>query len=113
MKEIEKYIKKFPPEAKKKVLQLREIIQKAAPKTTEEVEHGAIAVKSKEEYIVWYSCSRRKVSLFPKATTIEKFKEDLKDYKITKGTIEFPLEEALPVDLISKIVKYRIKETIK
>jgi uncharacterized protein YdhG (YjbR/CyaY superfamily) len=59
---------------------------------------------------VWFAAFAKHCSLFPTASVIEKFKSELKDYTISKGTIQFPTDKPLPAALVKKIVKARIEE---
>ena len=58
--------------------------------------------------VVWYAAFTDHCSLFPTAAVIEKFKNDLKPYRIAKGTIQFPVDKPLPASLLKKIVKARL-----
>ncbi|HMV41500.1 MAG TPA: DUF1801 domain-containing protein [Leptospiraceae bacterium] len=113
MNEIDKYIKKFPAEVGKKVAHLREIVKKVAPKAKEVYEHKVIAFTIKDDYLIWYGVYRNRLCIFPKSETIEKFRSELDGIIVTKGTIEFQASKPLPVDLITRILKYRLKELSK
>jgi uncharacterized protein YdhG (YjbR/CyaY superfamily) len=59
---------------------------------------------------VWFAAFSDHCSLFPTASVIKAFKKELKDYRISKGTIQFPVDKPLPADLVKKMVKARIAE---
>ena len=59
---------------------------------------------------MWYAAFSDHCSLFPTASVIKRFKEDLKDYKVSKGTIHFAVDKALPATLLKKMVKARLAE---
>ena len=61
-----------------------------------------------DEVLVWYAAFANHVSLFPKSGVLEAFKDELADFKTAKGTIQFPLDQPLPITLIKRIVKTRV-----
>jgi len=63
--------------------------------------------------LVWFAAHTNHVGFYPKATPIEVFKEELADYKCSRGAIQFPFKKQIPFDLITKIVKFRVKENLE
>jgi uncharacterized protein YdhG (YjbR/CyaY superfamily) len=87
---------------------MREAIRSVVPaETTEIVSHRIPAFKHRR-VLVWYAAFAQHCSLFPTSAVIEQFRDELKRYKTSKGTIQFPLGEKLPIALIQKIVKARV-----
>ncbi len=107
---ITKYINAQPKIAQPFLKQLRAIIQEAAPKAEEKISWGMPAFMYHGQ-LVLFAAFKDHYSLFPaNATLIATMKNDLKAYKTSKGTIQFSYDKPLPVTLIKKIVKMRVKE---
>ena len=103
----------FLPEHTREIMQsLRKAIREAAPAASEIISYKMPAFKM-NNILVWYGAFKNHVGFFPTAEAIEVFKKELSEYKTSKGTIQFPLDEPLPLSLIKKIVKHRIKEVQK
>lgn len=110
-KTVEEYVAAVPELSQSTFDQLRAVVRAAAPPdATEIVSYGIPALKT-HRVLVWYAAFSRHCSLFPKNSVIEKFKNELKDYSTSKGTIQFPLNKPLPTVLIKKIVKARVAES--
>jgi uncharacterized protein YdhG (YjbR/CyaY superfamily) len=89
---------------------MRAAIRAAAPpEATETISYRIPAVRY-NGVLVWFAAFSKHCSLFPTSSVIEKFKNELKGYTISKGTIQFPTSKPLPASLIKKIVKARIEE---
>lgn len=106
------YLKALPKDRQARFLQLHEIILKAAPKLEIGISYQMPCLKM-EGIVLYYACFEKHVSLFPYSKTIEAFSDSLKDYKTSKGTIQFSNQQPLPKQLITAIVKYRLKEHVK
>jgi uncharacterized protein YdhG (YjbR/CyaY superfamily) len=104
---IDEYLHKFPKESVSRMQMLRKTIHKIAPKAQEAFSYGVPAFKLNGNTIM-YAAFKKHIGLYPDPETIKKFKKDLKGYEQSKGTIKFPLDEPLPIALISKIVKYKL-----
>src|SRR5690348_14241108 len=78
------------------------------PDASETISYGIPAFK-RNRVLMWYGAFANHCSLFPTAEVIDDFKEELKAYKVSKGTIQFPLDKPLPTTLIQRIVKARVK----
>ena len=107
-KTVDEYLAAVPQSARNMLEKLRLVIRSAVPKDAIEVISYAIPAFRKEKIIVWYAAFSDHCSLFPTAAVIEEFKDDLKNYTISKGTIQFPLDKPLPSVLIKRIVKARL-----
>ena len=106
---VDEYISTFPPKTKKALKEIRSGIQQAAPNAEEAISYNIPAFKL-HGMLVWYAGYKEHIGLYPRVNVIQVFKKELTDYKLSKGTIQFPLDQPLPVDLITRIVKYRIAE---
>lgn len=106
---VDQYISTFPPKTKKFLNEIRSAIQKVAPGAEEAISYNMPAFRF-YGMLVWYAGYNEHIGLYPKPDVIKVFKKELTDYKLSKGTIQFPLDQPLPIDLITRIVKYRIAE---
>src|SRR5712675_2330497 len=95
-KNVDEYLADVPEPARSTLNKIRAAIRSAVPaEATECISYGIPAFKHKGS-LVWYAAFSNHCSLFPTASVIETFKEDLKDYKVSKGTIHFPVNKPLP-----------------
>jgi uncharacterized protein YdhG (YjbR/CyaY superfamily) len=105
----EEYIGIFPPPVRKTLNGLRKAILAAAPKATERISYGMPAFHQGET-LVYFAAYKNHIGFYPTSSGIRVFKEDLKAYKTSRGTVQFPVDEPLPLKLIQKIVRFRVKE---
>ncbi len=110
-KTSDEYIDQQPENARNLLRQLRQIIKKAAPEAEEVISYQMPAFKF-HGMLVYYAAFKNHYSLFPMTKTLEVFKENLKGYETTKGTIHFSYGKPLPVKLIKEIVQFRVKENM-
>ncbi|NLR68929.1 DUF1801 domain-containing protein [Chitinophaga varians] len=108
-KTTDEYLATVPETSLQKAREIREIIRKAVPKATEVISYNIPAFKL-NKVLVWFAAYKSHVGFYPGGTAINVFQDDLTGYKTSKGAIQFPLDEPLPVSLINKIIKYRIKD---
>jgi len=106
---IEEYISSFPKETQALLEQVRETIRKAAPTASEVISYQMPAYKL-NGILVWFAAYSKHIGFYPGASGIEAFKKELSIYKGAKGSVQFPLDKPLPLELISKIVLFRIHE---
>jgi uncharacterized protein YdhG (YjbR/CyaY superfamily) len=105
----DEYIAAYPADVQKRLQQIREIIKKAVPQAQEVISYAMPAYKI-NSVLVYFAGWDKHIGFYPGAGAIAHFKEDLSVYKGAKGSIQFPLDEPLPADLITRIVAYRVKE---
>jgi uncharacterized protein YdhG (YjbR/CyaY superfamily) len=105
--DIDKYISSFPGNTQVLLKVLRATIRKAAPDAEEVISYQMPAYKF-HGMLVYFAGHKNHIGFYPGTSGIEAFKKELTDYKWSKGTIQFPLDKELPLDLISRIVIYRI-----
>ena len=110
-KTVAEYLAGVPRPARSAVTKMRAAIRSAVPQDAEEVISYGIPAFKTNKVLVWFAAFSDHCSLFPTAAIIEKFKDQLKGYSRAKGTIHFPLNQPLPVTLIKKIVKARVKSS--
>ncbi len=107
---IDSYIAQFPKEVQSKLKQIKKIITTLAPKAEETISYGIPTFKLNGN-LVHFAAFKKHLGFFPTPSAIVKFKKELATYKTSKGSIHFPLDQTIPIELIQKIVKFRIKET--
>lgn len=108
---IDEFIAQYPKEVQEKLQAIRSVIRKAAPKAEEAISYGIPAFKLNGN-LIFFAAFTKHISIYPRPRTPE-FAKLLAPYKGGKGTIQFPLDEPLPMPLIRKIVKYRIAENLE
>ena len=103
------YIDQFPTPTQKLLKQLRATIKKAAPKATEKISYGMPAFVLNGN-LVYFAAYKKHIGFYPGPAGIVAFKDHLTKYKWSKGAIQFPLDQALPLGLVARIVKFRVKQ---
>jgi uncharacterized protein YdhG (YjbR/CyaY superfamily) len=106
---INDYIQSFPIEIQKNLLKLRALIQKAAPEAIEKISYEMPTFYLSGN-LVHFAAYKNHIGFYPTSSGIAEFTEELKDYKTSKGTVQFPINQPLPTELIQKIVKFRVNE---
>lgn len=104
---IDEYHQAYPKEIQEILQQLRQAILQAAPKATETISYGMPAFKL-NKVLVYYAVYKNHIGFYPTPKPIVHFKEDLISFKTSKGAIQFPINQKLPLALIKKIVKFRV-----
>jgi uncharacterized protein YdhG (YjbR/CyaY superfamily) len=105
---VDEYIARVPEPARSALEKMRAAIRTVVPReTTETISYRMPAFRHKV-VLIWYAAFTDHVSLFPTASVIEAFKDDLAAFKTAKGTIRFPADRPLPIALIKRIVKARV-----
>ena len=107
-KDVDSYIASFPPDIQTRMQSLRKTIKAAAPKAEELIIYGMMGYKYLG-MLVYFAGWQNHIGFYP-AGNLNAFTKELSDYKRSKGTIQFPLDKRMPLTLISKIVRYRVKE---
>src|SRR4030042_3201277 len=110
--EIDTFIAGFPKGTQKILEQLRSTIRKTAPGAEEKIAYG-IPTFTLHGNLVHFSAYKHHIGFYPTSSGIQAFKNELSDYKSAKGSVQFPLDKPLPLDLISKIVKFRVNENLE
>lgn len=112
-KTVDEYLAAVPEPARTTLNKMRAAIRSVVPKETSEVITYGIPGFRYKRMLVWYAAFADHCSLFPTAAVIAKFKEELKGYRISKGTIQFPLDKPLPAALLKRMIKMRLAESAK
>src|SRR5258708_3977025 len=103
------YISQFPPETQKVLEEIRALIRALAPEATETISYAIPTFDLNGKHLVQFAGYARHVGFYPTGSGIEAFKAELGSYKWWTGAVQFPLGEALPRDLIRRIVKFRVE----
>ena len=106
---VEEYIAQAPEGVREKLEEMRQCLRELTPDATESLKWG-IPAFSHERILYTYAGFKRHIGFYPTPDAIVAFEKELAGYKTAKGSIQFPLEKALPVGLIRKIARFRIKE---
>ena len=109
---IDDYIKQFTPEVQEKLEALRKVIKESATDATEKISYQMPAFYLHGN-LVYFAAFMHHIGFYPTSSGIEAFKDELSVYKGSKGSVQFPIDNPLPYDLIRRIVKYRVEENIK
>jgi uncharacterized protein YdhG (YjbR/CyaY superfamily) len=109
-KDVDEYLAGVPEPARSTLTKIRAAIRSVVPpEATETISYRIPAFKHKE-VLVWFAAFSDHCSLFPTAAVIETFKNELKGFFTSKGTIQFPTDKPLPTALVKKLVKARIAQ---
>lgn len=108
----DEYIAQFPPEIQAKLQDLRAAIKAAAPEAKEKISYGMPAF-DQNGVLVYFAAFKDHLSFFPTGSGRAAFGAELDRYPGGKGTVQLPLNEPLPLDLIARIVKYRVNENME
>ncbi len=106
---IDEYIFQFPLEIQDKLQMIRKVIKDCAPDAAEKISYQMPAFEL-NGILVYFAAFKNHISFFPTASGVAAFKEELLEYKGGRGTIQFPNSKAIPYELISRIVKFRVAE---
>lgn len=106
---IDAYIASFPQDIQKILQQVRATVRKAAPKAEEAIRY-AMPAFLQDGHLVLFAAFKNHIGFFPAPTGVASFKTALAPYKTGKGSVQFPLDQPMPVGLITNIVKYRIRK---
>jgi len=106
---IDEYIRSFPPEIQKLLNEVRGAIKATAPDAIEKISYH-IPTFYLNGNLVHFAAFKNHIGFYPTSSGISAFKDELKEYKSAKGSVQFPLDKPMPIALIKRIVKYRVGE---
>lgn len=109
---ISAYISQFPDAVQGKLNELRDLIHTLAPEATEKFSYQ-MPTFYLEGNLVHFAGYKNHIGFYPAPSGISAFEEEIKKYKYAKGSVQFPVDAPLPLDLITKIVKFRVDENLK
>ena len=108
---IDAYIEKYPIEIKEVLMELKEVILKAAPEATEKLSYQMPTFYLNGN-LVHFAVNKNHIGFYPSPSGIEAFAEQLKPYKTSKGAVQFSLGQPIPYAVVSEIVKFRVAENM-
>ncbi len=109
---IDEYIAGFPEDVQEILEKIRVTIRKAAPDAEETIKYQMPTFTLKGN-LVHFAAFKKHIGFYPVPSGIEEFKDELSVYEGGKGSVKFPLDKPIPFDLISRIVKFRVKENLE
>lgn len=111
-KSVTEYIAKHPKDVQAVLKRVRSIIRKALPKAEEVISYQIPACKLNGGTVIYFAGWKQHYSLYPAGDRlVAAFRDEIASYKVSKGTIRFPLSQPVPMKLIERIAKFRAKET--
>jgi uncharacterized protein YdhG (YjbR/CyaY superfamily) len=105
---IDEYIAGFPKEVQQKLESIRKLVRRLAPDAEEKISYQMPTFYLNGN-MVYFAAFKNHIGLFPTASGVRQFEKQLTKYKHAKGSIQFPMDEPLPLGLIEKIVNYKVK----
>jgi uncharacterized protein YdhG (YjbR/CyaY superfamily) len=106
---IDEYIAAYPPEIQTRLRAMRETIRAAAPDASEKISYGMPTFYF-EGNLVYFGVAKNHIGFYPTPNGIEAFQEELAPYKGGKGSAQFPHDQPLPLDLVTRITQYRMEQ---
>jgi uncharacterized protein YdhG (YjbR/CyaY superfamily) len=110
---VSDYIKSFPKSTQVILNQLRTVIKETAPQAEELIGYGMPAYKLNKKPLVYFAGYANHIGFYATPNGHAKFAKELSIYKQGKGSVQFPIDEPMPLGLIKKIVAFRVKENLK
>lgn len=108
---IDEYIVSCPVNVRGKLEEIRRIIKEAAPDAQEKISYNMPAFYQ-NGILVYFAASKDHLGFYPTGSGVEHFADELKSYKTSKGTIQLPYDKPLPVELIQRITRFRVGQTM-
>lgn len=113
MNDVERYISKFPPDVQKVLTTIRSCVQKLAPEAVESIAYGMPGYKLNRKPLIYFAAYKKHIGLYATPSGHAKFARELAKYKQGKGSVQFPLDQKIPFELIERIIKFRVTEVSK
>ncbi len=111
LQSIDEYIAAFPEEIRARLEEVRAAIRDAAPEAAERISYQ-MPTFALHGNLVHFAAHRNHLGFYPTPSGIEAFRDELSGYETSKGAVQFPLSEPIPLDLISRIVRFRVNENV-
>jgi uncharacterized protein YdhG (YjbR/CyaY superfamily) len=108
---IDAYIADFPPDVQDILEQMRRTIREAAPDAEEAISYQMPTFKLNGN-LVHFAAHKMHIGFYPTPSGVEAFRDELSAYKVSKGAIQFPIDQPMPLDLVRRIVEYRVEEDL-
>ena len=107
---VDNYIKSFPENVQELLKQIRTIIKENAPEAEESFAYQMPAYKTNGQPLIYFAGFKKHIGFYATPTGHAKFEKELSKYKQGKGSVQFPLDKPMPLNLITRIVKFRVEE---
>jgi uncharacterized protein YdhG (YjbR/CyaY superfamily) len=108
---IDEYIAGFPTDIQEKLHAMRATIHAAAPEATEKISYG-MPTFYQQGNVVHFAAFKNHIGFFPAPSGIERFAQEIGPFQTSKGTLQFPLTQPIPFDLVTKITEFRVQENL-
>lgn len=108
----DEYIAAFPPKTQRLLNQLRKTVKEVAPEAEELISYNMPAFKQ-AGILAYYAAYKNHIGFYPTAAPIEAFKDELTHYKTSRGAIQFPIEGGIPIELVKRIVRFKLDANLK
>jgi uncharacterized protein YdhG (YjbR/CyaY superfamily) len=113
-KDIDEYIARFPPDTQEILKEIRMTIKKVVPEAEETISYGIPTFNLDGTYLIYFAAYKNHIGFYPVPRAIEQVDKDFASYKTSgKGTIQFPLNKPMPLNLITKLVKFKVRENVE
>lgn len=110
---IDQYIHSFPSEVQNVLQTIRKTIQEAAPEAVEAISYQMPTFKLQGKNLVHFAAWKEHIGFYPTPRGLETFEKELATYNGAKGSVQFPLTQPMPLELIKKIVQFRVEDITK
>ena len=111
-RDIDDYVDRYPKDVQRLLTQMRRTIRKAAPQAMEKISYG-VPTFALDGNLVHFAAFKNHIGFYPTPSAITAFRRELSSYKCSKGAVQFPLDQPLPLTLVSRMVKFRVNEKLK
>jgi uncharacterized protein YdhG (YjbR/CyaY superfamily) len=111
--DIDGYIGTFPGNVQILLKQIRNTINQAAPEAVESISYGMPAFKTEGKPLVYFAAFKNHIGFYATPTGHKEFEKELSKYKQGKGSVQFPIDKPLPLDLIFRITEFRVRENLE
>ena len=110
-KDVDEYIARFPIETQGILQRIRTTIKKIVPDAEEKISYGIPTINLNGTYLIYFAAYKKHIGFYPVPSNITQLGKEFEAYKTSgKGTIQFPLNKPIPMNLVTKLVRYKVKE---
>ncbi|HSL44087.1 MAG TPA: DUF1801 domain-containing protein [Anaerolineales bacterium] len=109
---IDAYMEGFPADVQKILQKIRRTIKRAAPEAEEAISYNMPTFKLRGHYLIYFAAYKKHIALYPVPTGSKEFNAKVSAYQTGKGTLQFPLDQPIPYELITEIVEFGIRENL-
>jgi len=111
-KTIDEYIRTFPKDVQTILEKIRKTIREAAPGAVETISYQMPTFKLNSRGLVYFAAFKNHIGFYPIPSGVEAFEKELSPYKQGKGSVQFPIDQPVPYDLVKRIVTFRVNENL-